>query len=73
MGLEGFAMGLAPRWAPFTAPAPAKNKGQHLFGRGGQHRAWGGPWRGCPTAGHQQAGGQGHICRGPPGFGGVQE
>lgn len=41
-------MGLGTHRAPLTALAPAKNKGQHLFGGGGQHRAQG-PWYGCLT------------------------
>lgn len=51
VGLERFAMGLGTRRAPLTAPAPAKSKGQHLFGGGGQCCAQG-PWHGCLTAGH---------------------
>lgn len=58
-------MGLGTHRAPLTAPAPAKNKGQHLFGRGGQRRAWR-PWRGCPAAGHRWAGGPGAWQPGDP-------
>lgn len=65
VGLEVFAMGLGTRRVPLTALVPAKNKGQHLFGRGGQRHAWG-PWRGCPTAGHRWAGGPGARQPGTP-------
>lgn len=58
MGLEGFAMGLGTRRAPLTAQAPARNKGQHLFGGGGQRHAQG-PWHGCLTAGHRWQGASG--------------
>jgi len=78
VGLEGFAVGLGTRGAPLTAPEPAKNKEQHLFGRGGQRRAQG-LWCGCPAVGHRRAGDQDMAAGEPPvsgacgdGFGGSE-